>query len=156
MKTIITFNVNHAIDIITNSSSELFVLQGKTKEIVEDMILNVYPEYKTEYAEICNITELSTDNFETYLSYVYRDWNDDTKLSLSKRFNIAPEILYSNYSKKDTEKYWWPILSDDGANQIKKIIDPNNEMYFLFSKDENPNWDMQEKLWSIGDRYHLG
>lgn len=34
-KVIFTIKVNHSIDIITNSSSELFVLEGQTKEIVD-------------------------------------------------------------------------------------------------------------------------
>ena len=39
MKKIFEFNIDNTIDIITNSSSELFVLQGRTKELVESMIV---------------------------------------------------------------------------------------------------------------------
>ena len=35
-------------------------------------------------------------------------------------------------------------------------ISPKKDMYFLFSIDENPEWEEQEKLELISTRYHLG
>lgn len=31
-----------------------------------------------------------------------------------------------------------------------------SERVLLFSKDENPDWDYQEKLMEVAERYHLG
>ena len=35
-------------------------------------------------------------------------------------------------------------------------LDPEQKLWFLFSINENPNWEMQENLMNIGTRYHLG
>ena len=48
-KTIFLINVDNHIDLITNSSSELFILKGETKNTVTELISNVYPEYLNEY-----------------------------------------------------------------------------------------------------------
>ena len=39
---------------------------------------------------------------------------------------------------------------------MKRRLDPNKEMLFLYSIDENPGWDYQELLMNIMDRIHLG
>ena len=51
-KILFAIKVNNVVDVITNSSSELFVLKGETKNIVEEMITNIYPNYKNEYEEV--------------------------------------------------------------------------------------------------------
>lgn len=150
---IFVFNIDHAIDIITNSSSELFVLQGKTKEIVNEMILNQYPNYTDEYEELKNISELTTEELDTYISYKYYTYQRNNKHSL---FDLDPSILWKNYNNKNEVKYWYPELTEEGAKLIKEKISPNNDLWFLFSIDENPNWDFQEKLETIATRYHLG
>jgi hypothetical protein len=48
------------------------------------------------------------------------------------------------------------FVTEDNFEEIKNKLDPNRTMYFLFSKDENPDWEMQEKLEMIMKRYHLG
>lgn len=39
---------------------------------------------------------------------------------------------------------------------VCKDLDPNGNMWFMFSIDQNPNYEMQENLMSIAERYHLG
>ena len=58
-KTLIVISVNNVIDIITNSSSELFVLKGETKEIVTEMIRDIYPDFESDYESLKHISELS-------------------------------------------------------------------------------------------------
>ena len=70
MKKIFEFNVDNTIDIITNSSSELFVLKGKTKEIVEEMIREVYPSFEDEY-KLVTIEEYDEDDLSTYINSVF-------------------------------------------------------------------------------------
>lgn len=141
------------IDVITNSSSELFVFQGNDKEVIEGMISEIYPNYLDEYRSLVSLNELNDYAFDNYLSWTYKNWSDE--LSLSKKFNIAPEILYSNWDTKNSKKYWYGKLSSRGIALIKAQL-PMNTTYLLYSIDENPNWEMQEALWQIGERYHLG
>lgn len=146
------FNVSNVIDLITNSSSELFILSGDNKKEVEDLISSVYPNYLSEYEEVKSLSDLDNSELNTYLSYEYHDWNN--KLILSDVFNIDPKILYENYDEIDNSKYWYGHLSKDGMNQIREKLP--KDMFFLFSIDENPDYDKQEDLMNIATRYHLG
>lgn len=144
--------VDNTIDIITNSSSELFVLHGQTKKHVIEMVKKVYPEYLKEYAEIVNIKDIDRRDLETYLDYEYSDRKN--KIILAEKFNVPPHIMYTNFHEIDKEDWWYGNISDEGLEAIKEQLP--TDMFFLFSLDENPNWDMQERLMNIGERYHLG
>lgn len=152
-KTIFTLNVDHIIDIITNSSSELFVLEGNSFKEVANMIAEVYPDYTSEY-ELKTTKELTPDELDTYLDYKgYYNGQDRLPDSI---FNIAPELLWKNWKNRNKEKYYYKSLTESGAELVKEKMDPKNKMFFLFSLDENPDWDYQEKLMEIATRYHLG
>jgi hypothetical protein len=152
--TLFTTKINSIVDIITNSSSELFVGNKNSKEELIELIKEVYPNYLDEYHEIQSLNEIRNDDFTTYLSYKYYSWDDD--LILSKTYDIKPEILYSNWEERNTKNYWYPRLSDKGIKLIKNKIDPNNKLFFLFSMNDNPNYEMQIELERIMTRYHLG
>jgi hypothetical protein len=155
-KVIFVIQPQSMVDIITNSSSELFVFEGKEKQVIEEMIKDVYPDYLNEYEQLVSINDISDDNLYTYLIYKYWVYDIHDNLYLSKEFNIDPKILYSNWDNKNTDKYWYPQLSSEGCRLIKDKIDPNRQMYFLFSKYDNPEYEYQELLENIGTRYHLG
>ena len=146
------FNVSNVIDLITNSSSELFILSGNNMNEVKSLIESVYPNYLSEYQEVVSIDNISEEELDTYLTYEYNTWDD--KLTLSKVFNIDPNVLYSNYSDFETKKYWHGRISDVGYSLIREKLP--KDMYFLYSINDNPNWEMQENLMNIATRYHLG
>lgn len=146
------FNVSNVIDLITNSSSELFILSGNNMNEVKSLIESVYPNYLSEYQEVVSIDNISEEELDTYLTYEYNTWDD--RLTLSKVFNIDPNVLYSNYSDFETKKYWHGRISDVGYSLIREKLP--KDMYFLYSINENPNWEMQENLMNIATRYHLG
>ncbi len=165
MKKIFEFNVDNTIDIITNSSSELFVLKGKTKEIVEEMIREVYPSFEDEY-KLVTIEECDEDDLSTYINSVFLKYDgtcwhyltppfytsDD--FAMCKKLNVRPNILYKNFGMYGIENYWSGEYSKEGREILLNNIPKNT--YLLFSLDENPNWDMQERLMNIASRYHLG
>jgi len=160
-KVLFAFNVDNVVDIITNSSSELFVLDGETREIVEEMIQSTYPGWSGEYERVKSTEELTKDELDTYTSFKYHNWNyNRNETDRGARYNeicgVEPKDLYEGWEKRNEEKYWYGSLSDSGAEKLKKAMDPDNKMWFLFSIDENPNWDRQEELMNIGTRYHLG
>lgn len=152
-KTIFTLNVDHVIDIITNSSSELFVLEADTLKIAAKMIAEVYPDYTSEY-ELKTTKELTPDELNTYLDY--KGYYNGQRELPDSIFNIAPELLWKNWNNRFDRKYYHKSISDSGAELVKEKMDPKNKMFFLFSLDENPDWDYQEKLMEIATRYHLG
>lgn len=141
------------VDVITNSSTELFVFDGSSKKAVEDIIKDVYPNYLDEYEELKPLGQLSDEDFESYLNWVYPSW--DNRMALARIFNIEPESLYLNWAEKATSIYWYGELSKEGISLIKKQLNMDNT-FLLYSIDENPDREQQEKLMDIGTRHHLG
>lgn len=170
MKTIFSINVDHCVDIITNSSSELFVLEGATKDIVEEMIKEVYPNYLDEYEPVVALRDASPDQIDTYFDYKNYSWSSNYHLSkeqrrqneidsarnLAEEYNMTPEEFYRDWKKSIDSEWVWLKKTDEALKKIAEKIDPQGKMYMLFSIDENPNWDYQEKLMYVAERYHLG
>jgi hypothetical protein len=170
-KTIFTINVNHSIDLITNSSSELFVLQGQTKEIVEELVRNVYPDYKNEYEDVKHISEMSASDLDNFFSYAtgshiwpankndYRIPNGFTFEEVYEPDGKEPawnkQIQYK-VKNNDPNCKWGNFVTEENKEWFLNKFDPERKLFFLYSLDENPNWDMQEKLMEVGERYHLG
>jgi len=69
MKNIFAATIQSVIDVITNSSSELFVGKFNCKEELEKMIKEIYPNYLSEYQELKNIDELTVDDLDCYVQY---------------------------------------------------------------------------------------
>lgn len=180
MKTLFVFKPKNVVDIITNSSSELFVLKGETKQIVEEMIANVYPEYKNEYDEVKHISELSVDDLDNYFNYLCSPhmWpaskgnypvpegftfdelyepKKDWQTGEVKKPAWNGQIQYQLRNNLVTKNKWdSSFVTEENHQEIVNKLDPERKMYFLYSLDENPDWDMQEKLMNIGERFHLG
>lgn len=181
-KTLFVINANNVIDIITNSSSELFVLNGETESIVKEMIENVYPEYLTEYSDIVNINNLTNEQLNTFLRYhcsascwparksqmsvlsgftfdeLYEP-DKDYHTGLDKPAAWNGEIQYElrDNLPADPERKWHTsFVTDENRDRIITAISKDIGNYFLYSVDDNPDWDFQEKLMQIGNRYHLG
>ncbi len=182
-KQLIAIKVNNVIDIITNSSDALFVLQGKTKEIVNEMIENIYPNYRDEYQELKDIRDFTDEEIDTFLqSHLGRKssvwssgevydksfdyvlihgfkfeelYNTNVKLGhypLNSEYKIKNNIPI----KKRKSKWDFCFVTNDNRERVIKGIEKSVGRFFLYSIDENPEWEMQEKLMEIGKRYHLG
>ncbi len=174
MKTLFVFKIDHSIDLITNSSSELFVLHGKTKEVVEEMIKTVYPNYRNEYDEIKSLRELNNDDINSHLYYKCSTdfWpckKSDYPILNGFKFDelyeaksdepawnghLQYQLKNNNPNKKD--KWNTFFVTDENRDKVLNALDPNNNTFFMYSIDENPNWDYQELLMEVGERFHLG
>lgn len=170
-----TLKLHSVIDVITNSSSELFVGKAQSKEIMESMIKELYPNYLDEYDELLNIDELSPDTLDTYFYYACSShcWP-----ATKEMYPILPGFTFEElYEPEDDGKPAWngsiqyrlknndpdpdckwhrSFVTEENFEEIKNKLDPKREMYFLFSKDENPDWEYQEKLEMVMERHHLG
>jgi hypothetical protein len=158
-KVLFTLKPHSIIDVITNSSSELFVGKAQEKQDIINMIKSAYPDYLNEYLEIKSTKELDNDDLETYISYHYNSWSNNLQTlehNLIDGFSV--EEMYDYHPNSEWDKYQlkYPLVTDKNRDKIIKGIDPNEDMYFLFSIDSNPDWDMQEKLEQFMTRYHLG
>lgn len=176
-KALFIIQVENSIDLITNSSSELFVMNGETLDNVREMIESAHPNYLDEYYEVVALRDATPENINTYLSWIedpfYHGGNywklsdeerkskkEKSKIQFAKRFGMTPEECYSDYeNRNDKEKYpysFWYNIKEDALIKIAKQLDPDGKIFLLFSIDDNPNWDYQEKLSDFATRYHLG
>jgi hypothetical protein len=48
------------------------------------------------------------------------------------------------------------LITDENFEEFKRRLDPLKKTFFLFSKDDNPDWEKQELLMEIMERIHLG
>lgn len=150
-KILFTINPHSIIDVITNSSSELFVNDLLAKDTLIQLIKEIYPDYLNEYQELKTASELTCDELQTYLNYRYIYWSNAKQEEIYEKLpgfsQEEMDGLYDGYGIAVTEY---------NKEKILNAIDPNKIMCFLFSLDENPNWEFQDKLMNIMSRYHLG
>ena len=165
--------IDNLIGLITNSSSELFVLNGETLNSVKELVEGIYPEYRKEYEEIVALRDASDSDVDTYVDWIedsfYDRWDYTRDMSKEKRkqydiqedtkqaqkYGLSPEEFFENWNDRNNE-YYYSRISSKGYDAIRKTLDPNGKIFLLFSMDENPDWNMQEALMSIGERCHLG
>ena len=148
-------NIHSVVDIITNSSSELFVGKAQSKEIMIELIQSVYPKYLSEYAQIKSTEELTVDELHTFFRYSCSASKKDYPII----HNFTFEELYDPKAKQNGEIQYQlkrKFVTTENVKNIKEKLDPKHEMYFMFSLDDNTNWEYQEELMTIMDRYHLG
>jgi len=174
-KILFTLKPHSVVDVITNSSSELFVGSSQSKETMISLIENVYPEYLNEYEHIKTIDDLSESELNTYFSYTCSAHRWPAEKSMYPVLNgftfdelYEPkddskpawngEIQYDLKNNVINKKHKWDhsFVTSENLEEIKNKLDPKREMYFLFSIDDNPNWEMQEELECFMTRHHLG
>ena len=168
MKTLFVFQVQSFTDVVTNSSSELFVYTGTEREI-EKLLNNTVPGWEYEYEYPKSLNNLTADELETYMSYAYDryDWHryrekitreNSRQDRWAKEFGINPYYLYTNYDEWDPSSKDWEFyhlsLKEGWDKYIKEKLPKN--LVFVFSMGENPDWNRQEIMMDYGTRYHLG
>lgn len=107
MKTLFVFQIQSFTDVVTNSSSELFVFCNNTIEDVKTLLDSVYPNWKSEYEEPVYVKDLCESELETYLleKIPTYEWDERTDIlkedsiqaSWARYFNIPFEKLYRNW-----------------------------------------------------------
>lgn len=172
-KTLFVIQPQSMVDVITNSSSELFVFHGKEKEVIEEMIKNIYPNYRDEYDELIPLRSLSLNELDNLMDWITGSncwpaskWNykipgDFTFDELYEPESEKPawngEIQYKLRKNFVGESSWdYSFVTADNIEWVLNKLDPDNNMYLLYSYGDNPDWDRQEDLMCIGTRYHLG
>lgn len=147
-RVVFEFSVSNVIDLITNSSSELFVLNGMTREIVTEMVKSVYEDYLTEYEEIKSFDDLDEWELSTYLDSHYPKGIP----------GFTPFEVFEDYDpvSRYGRNYYNTDFLKNNRDKIKEFLIGVETKWFLFSLSDNPNWDKQEELMNIGQRIHLG
>lgn len=187
-KTLFVFNLDSAVDLITNSSSELFILEGNNQEMVMEVLDNTHENWRSEYEEPRQVTDLTEDELDTVHSWTvdnhrsyywstkkggvfYSDFSNwggglsevhvkdgELELPFSEAFenweNRTTPRPYQKHQEHPDIQLWESKALVKIQHQKLKELYPNS--WFLFSFEDNPDWDAQEKLMNVGQRYHLG
>lgn len=172
-KTLLVFKPHSTVDVITNSSSELFVGIHTSKEELEQLIEAIYPNYLNEYYELKSIDDLDDGELNNYFGFAC---SPHCYPATKEMFPVLPGFTFDELYVRDKEKEdkkwnkgehyklknndpnsrWGIFVTEDNFEEIKNKLDPNREMFFLFSINDNPNFEMQEELERFMIRYHLG
>lgn len=193
-KILFTFKIQSFSDVITNSSSELFVFDDKGDvEKVKEILDGLYPKWRDEYAEPVLLKDADDNDVELYADYLLPGgWDYEYRAETSEEcrnllrqdirtfFNEDAKRFFPNIDTWDPKYHWcndkkfenktfndltreeqveiWSKqeLECDYEEVAKYLKDNRQNEVLLFSLDENPNWDMQEKLETVANRYHLG
>jgi len=166
------------IDTITNSSSELFIMNNQEKEQLEIILNEIYPNYLNEYEPLKDVNDFSIEELNSFLYWhlgrtssswcskqIYNNPNDyqilsgftfdeiyDTSILYNNEYQIRNNIL----KNKQMDEYDNSFVTEENKERVINAIINDIGRYFLYSIGENPDWDIQEKLMEIGTRYHLG
>ena len=173
-KILFTIKPHSIIDVITNSSTELFVGKNQNKDQLIELIKEVCPNYLYDYDELKSIDELEVRELDQYFDYTCSPhcWPatksmypvlsgftfDELYVAKDDKPAWNGEIQYElrDNSVKPKHKYHQAFVTDENFEELKNRIDPNRELYFLYSKDENPDWEVQDKFSEFMSRIHLG
>lgn len=161
------------VDVITNSSSELFVFRDKTKEVLEEILESIYPDYRNEYRELIPLRNVDNEELDSLMNWFTGSWiyparKEDYRIPGTFTFDEVyepegnkpahnGEIQYRLKKNWQGESKWdYYFVTEENREWVLNKLDPDHTMMLLYSIDNNPDWEMQEVLEQIGERYHLG
>ena len=131
---------------ITNSSSELFVLNGETLNSVKELVESIYPEYRKEYEEIVALRDASDSDVDTYASWIgdpfYDRWNYTKNMSKEELLWMK-KVTYRYATPNNLYKYAQVLLLNNQEEKSKHYLDILNRLY-------NKNIEI-DALYSIHD-----
>lgn len=114
MKSLFIIKIQSQSDVITNSSSELFIFDNKnSKEEVIELLNNVYPNWRDEYAEPVPFSEID----ENSLWYLIPDSYDGILLDDFRK-------IVRKYTKELNIKYQ-DFLCTSECNELLKEFNEN-------------------------------
>lgn len=163
-KILFEFNIQSITDIITNSSSELFVFKNRELEDLVLILSLIHPCWNLEYNEPIQVNRMRDDELVTYLEWVYGGSDFDYEIrnipitkentkrtGVAKHFGLKPKFVYEDYEN------WDPNINKlslkylpEGLRTIRAMIPDTT--FAMYSKDDNPTWEYQEKFERFGKR----
>jgi len=161
--------IDSIVDLITNSSSELFIMKAEGKDTIIELIESVLPDFRETYREPVLFKDCSSYEMYLYIFYNYTfTGSANAGYGGNKTYDVIDgftfEEMYISYLEKNPslhEKWFKSFENDyeirdnfikDNKDKIIKTIDPNNSIWLMRSIDDNPDNEIFEKLLPIGRR----
>lgn len=112
MRTVFLFNIQSISDVITNSSSELFVIndtdEEKRKEQIIELLDTIYPDWRREYEEPVKFDEIYNDELDYIIDFSYEP-DDDLSDFIHSNYKDNEQLGVSKFNEKfQKEKYRTP------------------------------------------------
>ena len=101
---LICFNIDHIIDFITNSSSELFVMKSDNKDIVISLIESVFPDFRKGFHEPMQYKDMPEDIFAKCIETIYDSYakeKEDLFLFSGYFLSIIAAFAAANINNKE-------------------------------------------------------
>lgn len=171
------FRIQSKSDVITNSSSELFVFKNNSVESIIELLHKIYPDWRNEYKPPRTGKDLEKwelDYIRDLISpapyYFAYSKMMKTIFESGKRTESLEECNLSKIlclTVQETYKNWntWDPIDGSWSNKILKLSDlaydklrnycESHGFVLLFSLYENPDYKYQEILENYADRIHL-
>lgn len=181
MRIVFRISIQSFSDIVTNSSSELFVFVDNELDSVEELLNDIAPNWRDEYF-LKKAVDCDEEELETLIDRIALPrnihWNDFDSNNIKEQLEKYDKAIRHYFLRE------WGINEEDVPNLFENwdqpIVDktpngsfswfylrPSCKLYEEFKKrikyditlwsyDDNPNWETQEKLMTYADRYHLG
>lgn len=180
MPIVFKINIQSFSNIVTNSSSELFVFVDDNLDFVEELLNKIAPNWKDEY-ELKRAIDCNEDELETLIDNIalpnieWSSFDSDTIEEQLKKYDDAICHYFLREWGIDEEEV--PSLFDNWDEPIVDktpngtfswfYLQPSYKMYeefkrrvkydvTLWSYNDNPDWDTQQKISKYAQRYHLG
>jgi hypothetical protein len=139
-----TFKIDNAIDVITNSSSELFIFKS-TEKILLELLDSIEKDFGNKYAEPTLLRNCSNSNFSIYICSLF-EYNVSDNL---KHEVLLPEgIKFEDVYIFDEDSYSWYFETEeyndekgyyDKLDNFRDIfqnwLDPNDQIWILYVDD---------------------
>lgn len=174
-RVVFVFSIQSVSDVITNSSSELFVFEGNSKKDVIEILDTMYPTWKDEYIEPSEVGEFDDEGIVDFLRFTHKLRSFDEHMisnysfltlkknktleccKLAKQFKLKPEEAYTNWDILGTDDSYENSIPKPSEELIKRFREyaKKNKIVILCSIDENPDYHYQDLLMEIADRFCL-
>lgn len=147
---LISLNIDNVIDIITNSSSELFVMKSDSKELVYELIESACPTFRDGYYDPIRYKDMDESTFADCIETIYGSYSKDKSLFLFFGFSVEEQLAYDNIAEYyDRKRSFLTENKDVLINQI----DPNGLLWFLVPKEEHEY--IYKDLAKLGTTYFM-
>lgn len=132
---LICFNIDNIIDIITNSSSELFVMKSDNKEVATALIEAASPNFRQGYHEPMQYKDMSFNMFAECIETIYGCYGKEKEdLFLFSGFSLEEQFAYDEVAQFYDRKR---SFLKENKEKIISLIDPNNLLWLLVPKEEH-------------------
>ena len=145
-KVLFLFNIQSLSDVITNSSSELFVFNdGNSLDAVINILDNVYPNWRSEYYEPVLVKDAERDDLETFVNEIIDTWYE-------RSWRLRDEVHSVEQAKEkvpDFKAFLQRSLARAGLNiSVENAFDDFENAYLNFIP-----WELRQQLnlpwWSV-------